>query len=186
MRNAKVELMLQIQGSLSAHSTALIGCRKALFVLPSSPPPDNSTRNFELIHLPSLTLNSTMFGPFRASSPLLGGKLWKIPWRLSTPQKRRQRKRMSQLLALSSSYFSFHLYNILISPSHISGLRIIDTTISTVESSLAKAGYTSKPIVRWREEMPTEAEMVPKDKYTVFDRKEKKYRKSIRSMCIPI
>lgn len=74
----------------------------------------------------------------------------------------------------------------LITPSHISGLRIIDTTISTIESSLAKAGYTSKPIVRWREEMPTEAEMVPKDKYTVFDRKEKTYRKSIRSTYIPI
>lgn len=71
-------------------------------------------------------------------------------------------------------------------PSHTPGLRIIDTTISTIESSLAKAGYTSKPIVRWREEMPTEAEMVPKDKYTVFDRKEKRYRKSIRSMYIPI
>lgn len=30
--------------------------------------------------------------------------------------------------------------------------------------------------------MPAEEAMVPKDKYTVFDRKEKRYRKSIRSM----
>ena len=29
--------------------------------------------------------------------------------------------------------------------------------------------------------MPTEQEMLPKDKYTVFDRKEKKYRKGIHS-----
>ena len=30
-------------------------------------------------------------------------------------------------------------------------------------------------------EMPTEEEMLPKDKYTIFDRKEKKYRKGIHS-----
>lgn len=29
--------------------------------------------------------------------------------------------------------------------------------------------------------MPTEAEMLPKDKYTMFDRKEKRYRKGIHS-----
>lgn len=29
--------------------------------------------------------------------------------------------------------------------------------------------------------MPTEQEMLPKDKYTIFDRKEKKYRKGIHS-----
>ena len=34
---------------------------------------------------------------------------------------------------------------------------------------------------RWKEEMPTEAEMRPKDKYTMFDRKEKRYRKGIHS-----
>lgn len=38
-----------------------------------------------------------------------------------------------------------------------------------------------KAVERWKEEMPVEQEMVPKDKYTIFDRKEKKYRKSIRS-----
>ena len=35
---------------------------------------------------------------------------------------------------------------------------------------------------RWKEEMPTEQEMLPKDKYTIFDRKEKKYRKGIHSV----
>lgn len=33
--------------------------------------------------------------------------------------------------------------------------------------------------------MPTEAEMLPKDKYTMFDRKEKRYRKGIHSTSIP-
>ena len=32
--------------------------------------------------------------------------------------------------------------------------------------------------------MPTEAEMLPKDKYTIFDRKEKRYRKGIHSKLL--
>lgn len=32
--------------------------------------------------------------------------------------------------------------------------------------------------------MPREEEMLPKDKYTLFDKKEKSYRKSIHSMSI--
>ena len=35
---------------------------------------------------------------------------------------------------------------------------------------------------RWKAEMPTEAQMQPRDKYTMFDRKEKRYRKGIHSM----
>ena len=40
-----------------------------------------------------------------------------------------------------------------------------------------------KRVERWKEQMPTEAEMRPKDKYTVFDRKVKRYRKGIHSKC---
>ena len=78
----------------------------------------------------------------------------KIPWRLSSPQKRRQRKR----------------------------LRLVDNVISTIDNALKKQnmGSTTK-LERWKEEMPTEAEMRPKDKYTMFDRKEKRYRKGIHS-----
>jgi hypothetical protein len=36
-------------------------------------------------------------------------------------------------------------------------------------------------VERWKDEMPVEQEMLPKDKYTIFDRKEKKYRKGIHS-----
>ena len=39
-----------------------------------------------------------------------------------------------------------------------------------------------KKVERWKMEMPTEQEMLPKDKYTVFDRKVKRYRKGIHSM----
>ncbi|MCJ1377593.1 hypothetical protein MMC17_000688 [Xylographa soralifera] len=94
-----------------------------------------------------------MFGPFRATSPLSGGLLWKIPWRLSRPQKARQRKR----------------------------LRAVDTVVSVVDNALARAGLVTKAVERWKAEMPKEAEMVPKDKYTMFDRKEKRYRKGVHS-----
>lgn len=38
-----------------------------------------------------------------------------------------------------------------------------------------------KKVERWKMEMPTEGEMLAKDKYTVFDRKVKRYRKGIHS-----
>jgi hypothetical protein len=77
----------------------------------------------------------------------------KIPWRLSKFQKARQRKR----------------------------LRAVDTVVAVVDRALQKQGITTKAVEWWKGEMPVEQEMVPKDKYTIFDRKEKKYRKSIRS-----
>ena len=45
-----------------------------------------------------------------------------------------------------------------------------------------KNGVASpKNLERWKEEMPTEGEMRAKDKYTMFDRKEKTYRKGVHS-----
>ena len=85
-----------------------------------------------------------------------GGR--KIPWRLSKFQKARQRKR----------------------------LRAVDTVVAVVDRALAKQGVVTKAVERWKEEMPVEQEMVPRDKYTIFDRKEKKYRKSIRSEYLHI
>ncbi|KAI9781679.1 MAG: hypothetical protein M1835_004253 [Candelina submexicana] len=92
-----------------------------------------------------------MFGPFRVSNPLSSGLLWKIPWRLSRHQKYRQRKR----------------------------LKSIDNVVAIVDNALVKQGLTTKAVERWKADMPTEGEMVAKDKYTIFDRKEKKYRKGI-------
>lgn len=94
-----------------------------------------------------------MFGPFRITNPLSGGLLWKIPWRLSRFQKRRHRLR----------------------------LRAVDSVVATVDAALAKKGQTLEALERWKAEMPTEAEMLPRDKYTMFDRKAKKYRKGIHS-----
>ncbi|KAK5050549.1 hypothetical protein LTR84_003830 [Exophiala bonariae] len=96
---------------------------------------------------------------FRPTSPLLGGLLWKTPWRLSSMQKARQRKR----------------------------LRLVDQVVDTVSSALMKnGGMTSKAVERWYREMPREEEMLPKDKYTIYDRKEKKYRKGIHSTRIEL
>ncbi|KAL9019094.1 MAG: hypothetical protein Q9185_003636 [Variospora sp. 1 TL-2023] len=95
-----------------------------------------------------------MFGPFKATSPLSGGLLWKIPWRLSSMQKARQRKR----------------------------LRAVDAIIACVDTALKKQGSSMKEVERWKAEMPREEEMRPKDKYTIFDRKEKRYRKGIHKL----
>ena len=79
----------------------------------------------------------------------------KIPWRLSAPQKARQRKR----------------------------LKLVDNVVDTVSAALQKnGGLTAKAIERWHKEMLREEEMVPKDKYTIFDRKERKYRKGIHKL----
>ena len=81
----------------------------------------------------------------------------KIPWRLSNPQKRRQRKR----------------------------LRLVDKVVATVDSALQRQNMElGRNVIRWKEEMPSEQEMRPKDKYTMFDRKEKKYRKGIHSKLL--
>jgi hypothetical protein len=43
----------------------------------------------------------------------------------------------------------------------------------------ARLQGTIKLIERWKAEMPTEQEMLPRDKYTMFDKKAKKYRKGV-------
>lgn len=61
-------------------------------------------------------------------------------------------------------------------------LRLVDNVVATVERSLKKNGVAAPAqLERWKEEMPREQEMRPKDKYTMFDRKERKYRKGVHS-----
>lgn len=60
-------------------------------------------------------------------------------------------------------------------------LRAVDSVVATLDQALARKGETLKALERWKAEMPTEEEMLPKDKYTIFDRKEKRYRKGIHS-----
>lgn len=61
-------------------------------------------------------------------------------------------------------------------------LKLVDKVVDTVNAALNKnGGMTAKAVERWYREMPREEEMLPKDKYTIYDRKEKKYRKGIHS-----
>lgn len=48
--------------------------------------------------------------------------------------------------------------------------------------SKAKREGTMKVLERWKAEMPTEAEMLPRDKYTMFDRKHRGYRKGVHKL----
>ncbi|KAF8540582.1 mitochondrial ribosomal protein L31-domain-containing protein [Trichophaea hybrida] len=96
-----------------------------------------------------------MFSALRPSQPLFGGLLWKIPWRMSAPQKYRQRKRLQR----------------------------VDRLVETLSNALEKqGGSTIAAIERWKAEMPTEAEMEAKDKYTLFDRKARGYRKGVHKV----
>lgn len=61
----------------------------------------------------------------------------------------------------------------------------MDRVVDTLSAALARQGQTTKAVERWYAEMPREEEMLPKDKYTIFDKKEKTYRKSIHSMSMP-
>lgn len=49
-------------------------------------------------------------------------------------------------------------------------------------SDQARAMGTMKAIERWKVEMPTEQEMIPRDKYTMFDRKARGYRKGVHKL----
>lgn len=51
----------------------------------------------------------------------------------------------------------------------------------TMVTDEAKRLGTIKMIERWKHDMPTEAEMLPRDKYSMFDRKAKGYRKGVHS-----
>ncbi len=63
----------------------------------------------------------------------------------------------------------------------------MDNVIATVDNALKRQGLDdTKNLARWKEEMPTEQEMRPKDKYTMFDRKEKRYRKGIHSESLQV
>ena len=46
----------------------------------------------------------------------------------------------------------------------------------------ARLSNTIKLIERWKTEMPTEQEMLPRDKYTMFDRKARGYRKGVHKL----
>lgn len=67
---------------------------------------------------------------------------------------------------------------------HRQRMRRVDRIVACVDNALAKQGMVAAAVERWKLEMPTEAEMEPRDKYTLFDRKANKYRKGVHSTFI--
>jgi hypothetical protein len=47
---------------------------------------------------------------------------------------------------------------------------------------IVRATGTTKLLERWKAEMPTEAEMLPRDKYSMFDKKVRGYRKGVHKL----
>lgn len=95
-----------------------------------------------------------MFGAFKSSLVASGGYLWKKAPRLSPPQKCRLRARM----------------------------KLVDHNINILYSSLKIRGSNStgyKKIDHLKFAVPKHSKMLPRDKYTTFDKKAKGYRKSV-------
>ncbi|ODV77290.1 mitochondrial ribosomal protein L31 [Suhomyces tanzawaensis NRRL Y-17324] len=99
-----------------------------------------------------------MFGAFKSTATLSGGYLWKFAPRLSVPQKYRLRQRM----------------------------KTVDANVEVLYQSLIqhqgkqegeKTGFGKIDYLKF--DMPKEAEMSPRDKYTTFSRNEKHYRKDL-------
>nr|POF18001.1 54s ribosomal protein l31, mitochondrial [Quercus suber] len=156
-----------------------------------------------------------MFGPFKPTARLCGGLLWKIPWRMSSPQKLRQRRRLRNVdnvvtVLATALTRQKTLATSAAKPATSDTLDSRPESASTTEalspqelrrhhkgpkrgdllpgapdvllSDEARRNGTIRLIERWKAEMPTEAEMLPKDKYTMFDRKAKKYRKGVHKL----
>ncbi|QPG73762.1 hypothetical protein FOA43_001076 [Brettanomyces nanus] len=91
-----------------------------------------------------------MLGPFRSTLVNLGGLLWKRPWRLSSTQKYRQRKRMQQ----------------------------VDANIENLFQGLKANSMKTRKVNQLKYDFPKEKDMEAKDKYTVFNKHSRGYRKA--------
>ncbi|MBE7180909.1 MAG: hypothetical protein INR71_06825 [Terriglobus roseus] len=65
---------------------------------------------------------------------------------------------------------------------HRQRMRRVDGVVATLDRALARRGLAMRSVERWKAEMPAEEEMRPRDKYTMFDRKVRGYRKGVHSM----
>ncbi|TKX27166.1 hypothetical protein C1H76_0460 [Elsinoe australis] len=177
-----------------------------------------------------------MFGPFKPTSTLQVGLLWKTPWRLSAPRKLRHRRRLRKVdnivTVLDTALQRQHALtqattttSATSSPSQnesssdlattAQGQRLLSTTAQSAAQALrsgrgpkrgdllppypaetdkgligeirtthdaARDNGTIKALERWKADMPREEEMVPRDKYTLFARYERGYRKGVHKL----
>ncbi|SCV00482.1 LAMI_0G05358g1_1 [Lachancea mirantina] len=116
-----------------------------------------------------------MFGPFKSSNTLLGGLLWKIPWRLSRPQKQRQRHRLQQVdNVLKTVNLGLHIMR-----NESKGLAFQDAVAAP---KLLKPNVKQLRVLGKPSFFPSEKQMSYKDKYTFFNKRSKGYRKGIHKL----
>lgn len=116
-----------------------------------------------------------MFGPFKPSSTLLGGLLWKIPWRMSMGQKARQRQRLKQVdNVIKQLTLGLH-----VARCETKGIQYDDALKMRKKF---KPGIKMLRLYNKSSFFPKEEQMSTKNKYTVFDRKERDYRKGIHKV----
>ncbi|QLQ78108.1 hypothetical protein HG537_0A03550 [Torulaspora globosa] len=116
-----------------------------------------------------------MFGPFKASSSVLGGLLWKIPWRMSSHQKQRVRHRLRDVdEVLKQVNLGLHVQR-----SQEKGIVYQE---ALAMSKKLKPRIKSLRLLNKSSIFPKENQMSSKDKYTVFNRKSKDYRKGVHKV----
>lgn len=116
-----------------------------------------------------------MFGAFKSSNTLLSGLLWKVPWRLSAPQKRRQRQRLKNVdNVIKQLTLGLHV------------MRCQDKGLTYKESLNTEKMYKPRSeamrLINKPSFFPKEDEMPSKDKYTVFNKNEDGYRKGVHKV----
>lgn len=116
-----------------------------------------------------------MFGAFKSTNTLLGGLLWKIPWRLSAQQKARQRKRLRDVDEVIKTL-----------TMGIHAMRCETKGIGYDQAMVMKRKFKPRSealrLHNKPEFFPKEYQMSAKNKYTVFDKKEVGYRKGIHKV----
>ncbi|CCD25014.1 mitochondrial 54S ribosomal mL60 domain-containing protein NDAI_0E01980 [Naumovozyma dairenensis CBS 421] len=118
-----------------------------------------------------------MFGAFKSTSPSLGGLLWKIPWRLSSHQKYRQRNRLKHVdEVIKQITTGLHVMR-----CEDKGIEY-KKAISMPKKQMFKPRMASLRLLNKSSFFPKEFQMSSKDKYTVFDKKVKGYRKGIHKV----
>lgn len=116
-----------------------------------------------------------MFGPFKSTNAVFGGLLWKSPWRMSSPQKQRLRDRLKDVdNVLKQVNLGLH-----ISKCEAKGISFQEAL------SMDKHYKPRSKMLRLLNKpsfFPKESEMLPRDKYTAFNRTSSGYRKSLHKI----
>ncbi|KAH3899702.1 mitochondrial 54S ribosomal protein mL60 SCDLUD_003987 [Saccharomycodes ludwigii] len=116
-----------------------------------------------------------MFGCFKSTKPALGGLLWKIPWKMSNLQKARQRGRLQQVdKVLDNLKLGLHVSRC--------ESKNIPFEKSIVMKKLLKPRVKSLAFLSKPKNFPREEQMSPVDKYTIYSKYSKGYRKGIHKV----